>query len=64
MQPKNFRVSQQRNQRVTEAMKAAGAAVILKPSVGEHGTAALNYKCSRCGTPVALRIRSTSQAQA
>jgi carboxypeptidase Q len=29
---------QQRNQRVTEAMKAAGATVILKPSVGEHGT--------------------------
>jgi carboxypeptidase Q len=30
--------AQQRNQRVTDAMKAAGAAVILKPSVGEHGT--------------------------
>ncbi|MGH9143501.1 MAG: hypothetical protein ACRD2I_20380, partial [Vicinamibacterales bacterium] len=30
--------TQQRNQRVTAAMKAAGAAVILKPSVGEHGT--------------------------
>jgi Zn-dependent M28 family amino/carboxypeptidase len=29
---------QQRNQRVTAAMKAAGAAVILKPSTGEHGT--------------------------
>jgi carboxypeptidase Q len=29
---------QQRNQRVAAAMKAAGAAVILKPSTGEHGT--------------------------
>jgi hypothetical protein len=29
---------QQRNQRVTAAMKAAGAAVMLKPSTGEHGT--------------------------
>jgi carboxypeptidase Q len=30
--------AQQRSQRVTAAMKAAGAAVILKPSTGEHGT--------------------------
>ena len=30
--------AQQRNQRVTAAVKAAGAAVILRPSVGEHGT--------------------------
>ena len=29
---------QQRNQRVAAAMKAAGAGVILKPSIGEHGT--------------------------
>ena len=30
--------AQGRNQRVADAIKAAGAAVILKPSVGEHGT--------------------------
>ena len=30
--------AQQRNQRVTEALRAAGAGVILKPSAGEHGT--------------------------
>ena len=29
---------QQRNQRVAEILKAAGAGVILKPSQGEHGT--------------------------
>jgi len=29
---------QQRAQRVADALKAAGAAVVLKPSIGEHGT--------------------------
>jgi hypothetical protein len=42
---------QQRNQRVTEAMKAAGAAVILRPSVGEHGTV---FVTGRDGGPGAV----------
>jgi carboxypeptidase Q len=43
--------AQQRNQRVTEAVKAAGAAVILKPSVGEHGTV---FVTGRDGGPGAV----------
>ena len=42
---------QQRNQRVTEAMKAAGAGVILRPSVGEHGTV---FVTGRDGGPGAV----------
>ena len=42
---------QQRNQRVTDAMKAAGAAVILKPSIGEHGTV---FVTGRDGGPGAV----------
>ena len=30
--------AQQRNKRITEAVKAAGGGVILQPSLGEHGT--------------------------
>src|SRR6185295_6129418 len=29
---------QQRARRMADALKAAGAAVVLKPSIGEHGT--------------------------
>jgi carboxypeptidase Q len=43
--------AQQRNQRVTEAMKAAGAAAILRPSVGEHGTV---FVTGRDGGPGAV----------
>ena len=43
--------AQQRNQRVTDAMKAAGAAVILKPSTGEHGTV---FVTGRDGGPGAV----------
>ena len=43
--------AQQRNQRVTEAMQAAGAAVILRPSVGEHGTV---FVTGRDGGPGAV----------
>ena len=43
--------AQQRNQRVTEAVKAAGAGVILKPSVGEHGTV---FVTGRDGGPGAV----------
>ena len=43
--------AQQRNQRVTEALKAAGAAVILKPSTGEHGTV---FVTGRDGGPGAV----------
>ena len=43
--------AQQRNQRVTEAVKAAGAAVILKPSIGEHGTV---FVTGRDGGPGAV----------
>jgi len=43
--------AQQRNQRVTEAVKAAGAAVILKPSTGEHGTV---FVTGRDGGPGAV----------
>jgi Iap family predicted aminopeptidase len=42
---------QQRNQRVTEALKAAGAGVILKPSTGEHGTV---FVTGRDGGPGAV----------
>src|SRR5206468_653854 len=42
---------QQRNQRVTDALKAAGAGVILKPSVGEHGTV---FVTGRDGGPGAV----------
>lgn len=41
----------QRNQRVTDALKAAGAAVILKPSTGEHGTV---FVTGRDGGPGAV----------
>jgi len=43
--------TQQRNQRVTEALKAAGAALILKPSIGEHGTV---FVTGRDGGPGAV----------
>ena len=43
--------AQQRNQRVTDALKAAGAAVILKPSTGEHGTV---FVTGRDGGPGAV----------
>jgi hypothetical protein len=43
--------AQQRNQRVTEAVKAAGGAVILRPSVGEHGTV---FVTGRDGGPGAV----------
>src|SRR5476649_2290383 len=36
--PVRTETPQQRNQRVNDALKAAGAGVILKPSTGEHGT--------------------------
>src|SRR5476649_482620 len=42
---------QQRNQRVAEALKAAGAGVILKPSTGEHGTV---FVVGRDGGPGAV----------
>jgi hypothetical protein len=42
---------QQRTQRVTESLKAAGAAVILKPSIGEHGTV---FVTGRDGGPGAV----------
>ncbi len=42
---------QQRNQRITDALKAAGAGVILKPSVGEHGTV---FVVGRDGGPGAV----------
>ena len=43
--------AQQRNQRVTDALKAAGAAVMLKPSTGEHGTV---FVTGRDGGPGAV----------
>ncbi len=42
---------QQRNQRMIDALKAAGAGVILKPSVGEHGTV---FVVGRDGGPGAV----------
>jgi hypothetical protein len=42
---------QQRNQRVSDALKAAGAAVMLKPSTGEHGTV---FVTGRDGGPGAV----------
>ena len=42
---------QQRNQRVTQALKDAGAGVILKPSTGEHGTV---FVTGRDAGPAAL----------
>ena len=42
---------QQRNQRVTDAVTAAGAGVILKPSTGEHGTV---FVTGRDGGPGAV----------
>ncbi len=42
---------QQRNQRIIDALKAAGAGVILKPSVGEHGTV---FVVGRDGGPGAV----------
>ena len=41
----------QRSQRVSDAMKAAGAALILKPSIGEHGTV---FVTGRDGGPGAV----------
>ena len=49
--PARAETPQQRNQRVTEALKAAGAAVILKPSIGEHGTV---FVTGRDGGPGAV----------
>ena len=43
--------AQQRNQRVTDAVKAAGGGVILKPSTGEHGTV---FVTGRDGGPGAI----------
>src|SRR4029079_12960817 len=43
--------AQQLNQRVSEALKAAGAAVMLKPSTGEHGTV---FVTGRDGGPGAV----------
>jgi carboxypeptidase Q len=43
--------AQQRNQRVADALKAAGAGVILKPSTGEHGTV---FVTGRDGGPGAV----------
>jgi carboxypeptidase Q len=43
--------AQQRNQRVAEALKAAGAGVALKPSTGEHGTV---FVTGRDGGPGAV----------
>ena len=43
--------AQQRNTRVTDALKTAGAAVILKPSSGEHGTV---FVTGRDGGPGAV----------
>ena len=43
--------AQQRTARVTEALKAAGAGVILKPSTGEHGTV---FVTGRDGGPGAV----------
>lgn len=37
-QPATTETPQARAQRVTQALKSAGAAVVLKPSIGEHGT--------------------------
>src|SRR5207253_10531001 len=42
---------QQRTQRITNALKTAGAGVILKPSVGEHGTV---FVTGRDGGPGAV----------
>ncbi len=42
---------QQRAQRVTQALKTAGAGVILKPSIGEHGTV---FVTGRDGGPGAV----------
>src|SRR3954468_10293313 len=42
---------QQRNQRVADAMKGAGAEVILRPSIGEHGTV---FVTGRDGGPGAV----------
>jgi len=42
---------QQRAQRATNALKAAGAAVIVKPSIGEHGTV---FVTGRDGGPGAV----------
>jgi hypothetical protein len=49
--PGGAETAQQRNQRVTDAMKAAGAGVILKPSTGEHGTV---FVTGRDGGPGAV----------
>ena len=49
--PTAAETAQQRNQRVTDAMKAAGAAVLLKPSIGEHGTV---FVTGRDGGPGAV----------
>ena len=49
--PPRGETPQQRNQRVTETLKAAGAAVILKPSTGEHGTV---FVTGRDGGPGAV----------
>jgi len=49
--PPRGETPQQRNQRVTDALRAAGAAVILKPSTGEHGTV---FVTGRDGGPGAV----------
>jgi carboxypeptidase Q len=43
--------AQQRNQRIAEAMKSAAAGVVLRPSVGEHGTV---FVTGRDGGPGAV----------
>src|SRR5262249_35311885 len=48
--------AQQRNQRVTEALKAAGAAVILRPSIGEHGTVFVTGRDGGAGAVPAVTL--------
>src|SRR5262249_29878393 len=49
--PQGQETPQQRAQRLTQAMRTAGAAVILKPSIGEHGTV---FVTGRDGGPGAV----------
>jgi len=51
---------QQRTQRTTQALKSAGAGVILKPSVGEHGTV---FVTGRDGGPGAVPSVTVSGEQ-
>ena len=45
---------QQRARRMTDAIKAAGAAVVLKPSVGEHGTVFVGGRDGGAGATPAI----------